>query len=112
MIKIVKKHIGFHYLSTKTQLYIFDSFGIEYIPQEVLNKIKDKSITPNIIRTQVNESFMCEFYCIGFIEDMLERFVLILVSRVTGCVSIFAFALLFCVPVGITNSEVVIKICP
>ena len=26
----------------------FDSFRIEYIPQEVLNKIKDKSITHNI----------------------------------------------------------------
>ena len=28
----------------------FDSFGIEYIPQEVLNKIKDKSIAHNIFR--------------------------------------------------------------
>ena len=26
----------------------FDSFGIEYFPQEVLNKIQDKSITPKI----------------------------------------------------------------
>ena len=28
----------------------FDSFGTEYIPQEVLKKIKDKSITHNIFR--------------------------------------------------------------
>ena len=28
----------------------FDSFGIEYIPQEVLNKIRDKSITHNVFR--------------------------------------------------------------
>ena len=28
----------------------FDSFGIEYIPQEVLNKIKHKSITHNIFK--------------------------------------------------------------
>ena len=27
----------------------FDSFGIEYIPQEGLNKIKDKCITHNIL---------------------------------------------------------------
>ena len=47
------------------------SFGIEYIPQEVLNKIKDKSITHNIFRIQDNESIMCGFYCIAFIEYML-----------------------------------------
>ena len=49
----------------------FDSFGIEYIPQEVLNKIRDKSITHNIFRIQDNESIMCGFYCIAFIEYML-----------------------------------------
>ena len=51
----------------------FDSFGNEYVPQEVLNKIKDKSITHNISRTQDSESIMCEFYCIAFIEYMLSR---------------------------------------
>ena len=30
----------------------FDSFGTEYIPQEVLYKIKDKPITHNIFRIQ------------------------------------------------------------
>ena len=49
----------------------FDSFGIEYIPQEVLNKIKNKSITHIIFRIQDNESIMCGFYCIAFIEYML-----------------------------------------
>ena len=36
---------------------------------------------------------------------------LILVSVVTGCVSISAFASLVCVPVGIASSVVGIKIC-
>ena len=49
----------------------FDSFGIEIIFQEVLNKIRDKSITHNIFRIQDNESIMCGFYCIAFIEYML-----------------------------------------
>ena len=35
----------------------------------------------------------------------------ILVSTVTGCVSISAFASLVCVPVGITSSAVGIKNC-
>ena len=46
------------------------SFRIEYIPLEVLNIIKDKSITHNIFRIQDNESIMCGFYCIAFVEYM------------------------------------------
>ena len=51
----------------------FGSFRIEYITQEVLNKIKDKSITHNIFRIQSDVSIMCEFYCIAFIEYMIAE---------------------------------------
>ena len=50
----------------------FDCFALEYIPQEVLNKIKDKSITRNIFRIQDNGSIMWGFYCIAFIWYMLS----------------------------------------
>ena len=50
----------------------FDSFEIEYIPQEILNKITDKSITHNIFRMQDNGSIMCGFYCMAFIEYILS----------------------------------------
>ena len=50
----------------------FDSFGIEYISQEVLNKVKDKSINHNIFRIKDNEFIMCGFYCVVFIEYMLS----------------------------------------
>ena len=56
-----------HWLSlfiNRNLVIYFDSFGIEYIPQEVLNKIKDKSITHNTFRIQDNESIICGFYCI------------------------------------------------
>ena len=70
-----KNSKGTHWVSLfidrNTALY-FDSFGIKYIPQEVLNKIKDKSIIHNIFRIQDNESIMWEFYCIAFIEYMLS----------------------------------------
>ena len=49
----------------------FDFFGIEYIPQEVLGKIKNKWVTPNIFRIHNNESIICGFNCIAFIEYML-----------------------------------------
>ena len=42
----------------------FGSFGIDHIPQEVLNK-------KHIFRIRVNESVMCEFCWIVFIEYML-----------------------------------------
>ena len=64
------------------------------MPEEVLNKIKDKSITQDIYRIQDNESVMCGFYCIA------------LASTFTSCVSIFACTSSFCVPVGITSSTV------
>ena len=60
-----KKSKGTHwvllFIERNTAVY-FDSFGIEYIPQEVLNKIKDKSITHNIFRIQDEDSIMCGFY--------------------------------------------------
>ena len=39
----------------------YDFFGIEYIPQEVINKIKDKSTTENTIIIQSDDSVRCEF---------------------------------------------------
>ena len=55
-------------LIDKNTAVYFDSFGVEYIPQEVLNKVRGMSITRNIFRIQGNESIMCGFYCIAFIE--------------------------------------------
>ena len=48
----------------------FDSFRIENIPQEVLNKIKDKSITTYFEYKKMNLWIICGFYCIAFIEYM------------------------------------------
>ena len=69
-----KKSKGTHWVSffiDRNTAVDVDSFGNEYIPQEVLNKIKYKSITLNTFRIQDNESIMCGFYCIAFIEYML-----------------------------------------
>ena len=71
-----KNSEGTHQVSLiidKNSAAYFDSFGIEYIPLEVLNKIRDKSITHNIFRIQHNESVMCGFYFIAFIKYMLAE---------------------------------------
>ena len=54
------------FINTNTAAY-FDSFGIEYIPQDRLNKIKDKSISHSIFRIQSVGPIMCRFYYIAFI---------------------------------------------
>ena len=50
----------------------FDFFRIEYIPQEVLSKIKYISTIHNIFRIQDDDSIMHGFYCIAFIKCMLS----------------------------------------
>ena len=66
-----KQSKGTHWYSlfiNRNVTVYFDSFGIEYIPQDVLNEIKDKSIMHNIFRTEFHDCIMCGFYCITFIE--------------------------------------------
>ena len=53
------------FIDKNTAVY-FDSLGIEYIPQWVLNKIKGKCIIHNIFEIQSDDSVMCGFYCIRF----------------------------------------------
>ena len=73
-MSLIKKSKGTYqvslFIDRKTAVY-FDSFGIEYTSQEVLNKIISKSITQNIFRIQDNDYIMCGFYYIAFIEYML-----------------------------------------
>ena len=50
----------------------FDSFGVEHIPMGIKEFIKNKSIKTNIFRIQAYDSMMCGYFCIGFINFMLE----------------------------------------
>ena len=65
-----KNSKGTHWVSLFIDINLFE---IEYISQEVLNKIKGKAITQKISKIQDNESIMCGFCCIAFIEYMLAR---------------------------------------
>ena len=51
----------------------FDSFGIEHIPKDIKTFIgRSLSITTNIFRIQAYDSIMCRYFCIGFINFMIE----------------------------------------
>ena len=49
----------------------FNSFGVEHIPEEIKEFIGNKNIKANIFRVQANNSVMCSYFCIGFIDFML-----------------------------------------
>ena len=58
----------------------FDSFGVEHVLKEIKAFINrpsssashNKNTITNIFRTQANDSVMCGYVCIGFIDFMLK----------------------------------------
>ena len=50
----------------------FDRFWVEHIPKEIRNFIGNKNVSTNIYRIQVYNSIMCKYFCIGFIDFMLN----------------------------------------
>ena len=67
-------HIGLLYF-VKNKIVYFDSFGVEYIPNEIKKFIKtfpgNKNIKTNIFPIQEDNSIMCSYFCIEFIDFML-----------------------------------------
>ena len=55
------------FIDRNTVVY-FDSFGIDYIPQKVLSKIKDKAITQNIFRNKI-----MILLCVDFIVSLSKN---------------------------------------
>ena len=51
----------------------FDSFGVERIPKEIKKFIGKKHITTNIYRIQGYHLVKCGYFCVGFIDFMLNR---------------------------------------
>ena len=52
------------------EITYFDSFGVEYVPNEIKRFIEHKNIKTNIFRTQADNSIMCGYFGIGFIDFM------------------------------------------
>ena len=55
----------------KSKIVSFDSFGVEHIPEKIQEFIGNKNIEPNIFWVQANNSVMCDYFCVGFIDFML-----------------------------------------
>ena len=67
----MQEHTGLLYSVKKNEIVNFDSFSIEHVPEEIKEFIRNKNIKANIFRVQVNNSVMCGYFCIGFIDFML-----------------------------------------
>ena len=66
--------IGTHWIALfckKNEMVYFNSFGVEYIPEEIKEFIGNKNIKANIFWIRGNNSVIYGYFCIGFIEFML-----------------------------------------
>ena len=55
----------------RNEIVYFDIFGVEHVSEEVKKIIGNKNIKANIFQVQANNSIMCGYFCIGFIDFML-----------------------------------------
>ena len=66
----MQARIGLLYFVTSEIVYV-DNFGVEHVPEEIKEFVGNKNIIANIFRVQTNNSIMCGYFCIGFIDFML-----------------------------------------
>ena len=66
--------VGTHWIAlfcNRNEIVYFDSFGVEHVPEEIKEFVGNKNIIANIFRVQANDSVMCGYSCIEFIDFML-----------------------------------------
>ena len=71
-------NVGTHWIALfckKNEIVYLDSFGVEYIPNKIKDFIKEffgnKNIKTNIYRVHEDNSIMCRYFWIRFIDFML-----------------------------------------
>ena len=55
----------------RNEIVYFSSFSVEHVPKENKELVGNKNIKASIFRVQANDSVMCEYFCIRFIDFML-----------------------------------------
>ena len=78
---------GTHWIAlfySRTEIVYFDTFDIEHVTEEVTDFIGNKNIIANIFWVHVNNSVMCGYFYIGFMDFMLAR------KKLTDITSLFS----------------------
>ena len=55
----------------RNEIVYLDSFGVEDIPEKTIEFVGNKNIKANIFWIQANNSVICGYFCLGFIDFML-----------------------------------------
>ena len=79
--------VGTHWVAlfcNRSEIVYFDSFSVEYVPEEIKEFIGNKKIIANIFRVQANNSVMWGYFCIRFIDFMLAG------KKLTNFTSLFS----------------------
>ena len=67
----MQAHVGLLYLVKKREIIYFDCFGVEHVPEEIKEFIRNENTKANIFQVQAGSSIMCGYFCTGFIDFML-----------------------------------------
>ena len=55
----------------ESEIVYFDIFGVEHVPEEIKEFVVNKNIKVNVFQVHANNSIMCGYFCIGFIDFIL-----------------------------------------
>ena len=67
--------VGTHWIASscrKSEIVYFNSFDVEHVPAEIKEFARNKNVEANIFQVQQNKSIMCGYFCIGFIQFVLD----------------------------------------
>ena len=79
--------VGTHWIAlfcNRKEIVYFDSFGVEHVPEEIKEFVENKNIIANIFWVQANNSVMCGYFYIGFINFVLPG------KKLTDTASLFS----------------------
>ena len=68
----------------KSEIVYFNSIDVEHVPEEIKEFVGNKNKIANIFRRQANNSVMCGYFCIEFIDFMVTG------KKLTDFTSIFS----------------------
>ena len=67
-------NVGTHWIAlffNRNEIVYFNSFGVEHVPEGIKEFIRNKNIKANIFWLQANDSVLCGYFCVGFVDFML-----------------------------------------
>ena len=55
----------------RNEIVYFGTFNVEHVPKENKELVGNKNIKASILRVQANDSVMCGYFCVGFIDFVI-----------------------------------------